>query len=140
MMDFQKLIATATELLNEASFISEIKSEEDYNRALELMDSLIDDYDNQKLLIEILSHSIEKWEETAEEFASFNANLESIDTDVAVLKVLIEQYNLKAADLEKEIGSKSLVSMILNGTRSLTTRHIKALSKRFHINPAVFLH
>lgn len=139
-MDFQKLIATATELLNEASFISEIKNEDDYKQALELMDSLIDDYENQKLLIDILSHSIEMWEDSAEEFASFNASLVSMDTDVAVLKVLIEQYDLKAADLEEEIGSKSLVSMILNGTRNLTTRHIKALSKRFHINPAVFLH
>jgi HTH-type transcriptional regulator/antitoxin HigA len=49
------------------------------------------------------------------------------------------QYQLKADDLKEEIGSKSLVSMILNGTRNLTVDHIKALSVRFNTSPAVFI-
>jgi integrase len=42
------------------------------------------------------------------------------------------------ADLP-EIGSKSLVSKILNGRgRNLTRDHIAALSKRFSVSPALF--
>ena len=37
-----------------------------------------------------------------------------------------------------EIGSKSLVSKILNGHRRLTIDHIKALSNRFGIDPVLF--
>jgi HTH-type transcriptional regulator/antitoxin HigA len=49
----------------------------------------------------------------------------------------MEQHKLGVADLP-EIGSKSLVSRILNGERRLTRNHIEALSKRFNINPALF--
>ncbi|MDN5451459.1 MAG: helix-turn-helix domain-containing protein, partial [Enterobacterales bacterium] len=42
------------------------------------------------------------------------------------------------SDLASEIGSKSLVSMILSGKRSLTIEHIKALSKRFNVRPDLF--
>ena len=50
----------------------------------------------------------------------------------------MKQYNLKANDLKNEIGGKSLVSMILNGKRKLTTDHIQALSNRFKISPSLF--
>jgi HTH-type transcriptional regulator/antitoxin HigA len=138
-MNLQTVIQQADALLHEARFLSHIESEQDYQYALDMMDLLIEDYDNQKLLIDILANSIEQWEDRAEEFADFNATMKSLDSDVAVLRVLIDQYNLKAADLEEEIGSKSLVSMILNGTRNLTTKHIRALSKRFHLDPAIFI-
>jgi len=51
--------------------------------------------------------------------------------------VLMDQNNLGTADLP-EIGSKSLVSKILNGHRRLTIDHINSLSKRFGISPALF--
>jgi len=57
---------------------------------------------------------------------------------VDVLKLLMEQHHLGVADLP-EIGSKSLVSKILNGRgRNLTKDHIDALSKRFSVSPAIF--
>ena len=50
----------------------------------------------------------------------------------------MEQHDLGVADLP-EIGSKSLVSRILNGRgRNLTRDHIAALSERFGVSPAVF--
>ena len=138
-MDIQAITQKANALFAEASFLSEINSDEEYQDALELMDSLIDDYDNNKRLIELLSHSIDVWENTSEEFEAFNQQVSELDSDIAVLRVLMDQYRLKASDLENEIGSKSLVSMILNGSRNLTTKHIKALSVRFHVSPSVFL-
>ena len=51
----------------------------------------------------------------------------------------VDQHNLTYADLKNEIGSKSLVSQILSGQRSLTISHIKALSARFGVKPEWFL-
>lgn len=81
----------------------------------------------------------EEWEERAEEFQAFNKMDKNQDNAAAVLLTLMDQYHLKAGDLKDEIGSKSLVSMIISGKRNLTVNHIKSLSKRFSISPAVFL-
>ena len=51
----------------------------------------------------------------------------------------MDQYHLKADDLKNEIGSKSLVSMVISGKRNLTVDHIKSLAKRFSVSPAIFL-
>nr|VVV03636.1 Antitoxin HigA [Aliivibrio wodanis] len=48
------------------------------------------------------------------------------------------QYQLKADDLKDVIGGKSLVSMILNGSRKLTKEHIQAISSKYNISPALF--
>jgi HTH-type transcriptional regulator/antitoxin HigA len=61
-----------------------------------------------------------------------------MDAGIATLKLLMEQHNLGVADLP-EIGSKSLVSKILNKKgRTLTKAHIVALSNRFGVSPALF--
>ncbi|PQQ42295.1 helix-turn-helix domain-containing protein [Photorhabdus luminescens] len=59
--------------------------------------------------------------------------------NLRALRVLMDQYRLSYSDLKEEIGSKSLVSQILSGKRSLTIAHIKALSKRFNVRPDIFL-
>ena len=110
---------------------------EKIGRALALMDELIGDYDNQRALIDVLSASIEQWEATASGFSGFNERVADMNDDLALLKVLMEQHGLGVADLP-EIGSKSLVSRILNGNRNLTKKHIETLSHRFGISPALF--
>ncbi|CAG0909691.1 unnamed protein product, partial [Cyprideis torosa] len=137
-MNFSDLKTQARALFDQASFIIDIKDEADYETALLLMDELIEDYDKNRGLIEVLSHSIEKWEDTSSEFTAFNQRIAQLDDGVAVLKTLMDQYQLKAGDLKAEVGSKSLVSMILNGSRQLTREHIQALSLRFHLSPAIF--
>lgn len=139
-MRFSNLKEKAVDLFSEARFIGRIHSEEDYESALELMDELIEEYDLYLPLIEVLSASIEKWEDESEQFSEFNKRITSLDDGVAVLRTLMDQYDLKAEDLKNELGSKSLVSMILNGSRNLTRDHIQALSERFKISPAVFFH
>ncbi|EKP0313665.1 MULTISPECIES: hypothetical protein [Aeromonas] len=52
--------------------MTEISSREEYEQALALMDTLVDDYDTNQQLIEQLSLAIELWEEQAPEFAEFN--------------------------------------------------------------------
>jgi len=69
-------------------------------------------------------------------FSEFNQRISELDDGVAVLKALMD--HLKAEDLREEIGSKSLVSMILNGSRSLSLYHIQSLSNRFKVSPSAF--
>jgi len=138
-MNFSAVKAKAVDLFSEASFVSHIHDTSDYEKALELMDELIEEYDTYLPLIEVLSASIEKWENEAGEFREFNKRIENLNDGVAVLRTLMDQYKLKADDLRDEIGGKSLVSMILSGSRKLTLDHIQALSTRFKVSPAVFL-
>jgi HTH-type transcriptional regulator/antitoxin HigA len=136
-MAYAQIKEAAHELFEQASFISQIKTPTDYKQALALMDDLIEDYDNQRPLINIVSAAIEAWENKAPEFAKFNARISDLDAGVSTLKLLMEQHDLRGANLP-EIGSKSLVSKILNHERNLTRQHIDALSKRFKISPALF--
>ncbi len=127
------------EALAQVPFITQINSQEDYDRALALMDELVDDYDTNKVLIELLSTSIERWEDHADEFAEFNKAVAGIEPGIAVLKTLMSQYGLGVADLP-ELGSKANVSKLLNAAdgKKLTRQHIEALSKRFSLSPALF--
>ena len=136
-MRFELIKSKAQELFHEASFISHINNNDEYELALALMDELIEDYDNQLPLIEILATAIEQWESSAPEFEEFNRKVANLESSTSVLKTLMEQYKLGVADLP-EIGTKSLVSKILNGGRRLTRDHIEALSKRFGLSPALF--
>lgn len=101
------------------------------------MEELIDEYDNQQVLIELLTGSIKCREDESDDFSEFNARIKSGDPAISILRLLMDQYNLGVADLP-EIGSKSLVSKILNQHRPLTRKHIDLLSKRFNISPALF--
>lgn len=120
-------------------FVAHIETQDDYERALELMDQLVDDYAANKLLIEILAASIERWEDRAPEFSDFNAAVAETDRGIAVLKTLMAQHGLGVADLP-ELGSKGNVSKILNGAegKKLTRKHMEALGKRFGVPPVLF--
>ena len=137
-MSYAALKKTAQRLSNLASFVVEITSDNEYENALTLMEELVDDYDNHLVLIELLSKSIERWESHSPEFEQFNECVNGTDPAVSLLRLLMEQHKLGVADLP-EVGSKSLVSKILNEReRKLTRQHIDALSKRFKISPALF--
>lgn len=127
------------EALAQVPYMTQINNEDDYECALALMDELIDDYDANKQLIELLSISIEHWEDQADEFVEFNQAVANVDPGIAVLKTLMGQYHLGVADLP-ELGSKSNVSKLLNAAegKKLTRQHIEALSKRFSLSPALF--
>jgi HTH-type transcriptional regulator / antitoxin HigA len=121
-----------------APILREVKDESDHREALELLEDLLMDYDNNVVLIEALSSAIQRYEDSAEEFEEFNRFQSETDPALAILKVLMEQYELNMGDFENEIGKKSMVSQVLNGKRNLTREHIEKLSKRFSISPALF--
>ena len=138
MNNFNQVKDIALALFSMAGFVSHIANEEEYDQALALMEELIEDYDLYKPLIEVLSVSIERCEDGSDEFVDFNARIDNLDNDVAILRTIMDQYQLKADDLKEVIGGKSLVSMILNGTRKLTKDHIQGLSSKYNLNPAMF--
>ncbi|SAF35157.1 putative DNA-binding protein [Enterobacter kobei] len=74
----------------------------------------------------MLTAKIDKYENESAEFAEFNARFASISSGVALLRTLMDQYQLTLSDFENEIGKKSLVSRILNGQRTLTLDHMRA--------------
>lgn len=56
-----------TDLLEEqASFRMDITNEDEYEKAQALMDELLDIYNNQRVLIEMISRSIERYENSSD--------------------------------------------------------------------------
>ncbi|MDE9433575.1 helix-turn-helix domain-containing protein [Xenorhabdus bovienii] len=133
-----KAIQAATALIAAVPFLGNSSSENDYRDALAMVDYLIEN-DDESPLIDILAAKIAEYENNNERFAEFNKAVEDMPTGVAALRVLMDQYGLTYSDLQEEIGSKSLISQILSGKRSLTITHIKALSERFNVRPDIFL-
>ncbi|MGK7876045.1 MAG: type II toxin-antitoxin system HigA family antitoxin [Xenococcaceae cyanobacterium] len=57
---------------------------------------------------------------------------------VELLKVLLEERELRQKDLVSIFKTESIVSDVLKGKRQLTVRHIQELAKFFALSPAVF--
>ncbi len=138
-MNLQRIENNLSNIASEASFILKVTNKREYEQALTLVEQLIEDYDKHSVLVDLLSASIEKYENTAEEFVEFNRRLSALDSGVSALSVLMEQHSLKTTDFENEIGGKSLVSMILNGKRQLNLKHIRKLAERFNVPVQLFI-
>lgn len=136
--DTTKAIEATKALVTAVPFLGGSSSEQDYRDALALVDHLIET-DDENPLIDFLASKIADYEDNSEQFADFNKSVAETPVGIALLRTLIDQYRLSYSDLKEEIGSKSLVSQILSGQRSLTIAHIKALSARFGVKPEWFL-
>lgn len=128
---------------SEASNILHIKTQQDYNDAIETIEHLFSeakDTEDDPLndLIDIISRAIEKYELNQEAISNFHKEANNVNQEVSVLRVLMNQHNLTLSEFKNEIGSKSLVSMIMNGRRNLTKEHIGKLCERFSLNPSIF--
>jgi len=119
-----------------------IKDASHYDETLELIEELLEEAEDSledpiNTIIDLLSRSIEAYENEVNELAEFDSRVMEQTTDLSLLRLLMDQYNLGTADLP-EIGSKSMVSRVLSGERALNKNHIKALSERFNIDPGLF--
>lgn len=111
-----------------------IKTEQDYKRAVALLDRLLDEVGENEHhplfgFLEVLGTLVESYESDHVEIKGA--------TGKDVLKFLMEERGLTQSDLP-EIGSQGVVSEILHGRRELNARQIKVLSERFGVSPAVF--
>ncbi len=119
-----------------------IKDEDHYGETLALIEDLLeeaeDSYDDPvNSIIDMLCRAVETYENSDKELVEFEERVMQEDAGLPLLRLLMDQYKLGTADLP-EIGSKSMVSRVLSGERSLNKNHIKALSERFGINPGLF--
>jgi HTH-type transcriptional regulator/antitoxin HigA len=128
----------AAQIVQRYPVLREINSAAEHEQALAIMEDLLEHYDANVVLINALSTSIERYEDSADEFIDFNRTVEHKDGGIATLRLLMQQYGLSISDFENEIGKKSMVSQVLNGKRNLTKEHITKLANRFKISPALF--
>lgn len=113
-------------------------SEKDYQEALELVEYLLIN-DPTSPLLDMVSRKITEYEDRLPEVVAFREQMNAIPPGIAVLKTLMDQHQLRQSDFQQEIGSKSMVCRVLSGERQLTTEHIRKLSRRFGISPALFI-
>ena len=82
-------------------------------------------------LLELLIILIEKFEETSYPLPSLKSDL--------MLLHLMEARNMKQEELVGVIGSRGVVSEIVNGKRSISKSQAKVLGELFHVSPSLFI-
>jgi HTH-type transcriptional regulator/antitoxin HigA len=113
--------------------IKPIKTEKDYDKALERLELIFDATLNSKEgdEAEILSLLIDNYE---------NKNYPIGPPDpIEAIKIRMEEMNLKQKDLVGVIGGKSRVSEILNKKKRLTVEMIRELERVLHISASVLV-
>ena len=109
-----------------------IKTEEQYNKYCNVLEELL--VQNKESLtdeIELLTLLIEKWDAEQNSFDELDP--------VELIKVLMEENNLKAKDLIDILGlSKGTISKILNYHKGLSKETIRALSEYFKVSQEAF--
>jgi HTH-type transcriptional regulator/antitoxin HigA len=107
--------------------INMIKTEKDYERALEKIEILLnaDETSENTEQLEILSILVEDYENK-------NYKIEAPDP-IAAIKFRMEQLGLSRKDLEESIGSRGRVAEVFNRKRNLTLPMIRKLHKNLGI-------
>ena len=82
-------------------------------------------------LLELLIILIEKFEETS-------YPLPNLESD-RMLRHLMEARNMKQEELVGVIGSRGVVSEIVNGKRSISKAQAKMLGELFHVSSSLFI-
>ena len=106
------------------------KQNQAYIRRLEELTSQKSVTRAEEKLIELLAVLIEDFE--AKHYPVPDAS------PVNVIRHLMEAHGLRQKDLVDIFSTESIASEVLNGKRELTREHIKRLSARFGVSPAVF--
>ena len=112
-----------------------IRNEREYDQAIKRLHRLLDEIGTNERhplygLLDTLGTLIHAYEE------KHHALPESSGADM--LRFFMEEHGLAQSDLP-EVGSQGVVSEVLNGKRELNVRQIRALARRFHVSPAVFM-
>ena len=112
-----------------------IRNEREYDRAVKRLNELLDEIGTNERhplysFMDTLGTVIEAYEEKHHPLPS--------SSSADMLRYFMEEHSLSQSDLS-EIGSQGVVSEILSGKRELNIRQVRALAKRFHVSPAVFI-
>ena len=113
-----------------------VENERHYRAMVEVMNKLVDEIGDQEThslmgLLDIVTSFVRDYEER---------NIEIPDGEpAAVLRFLMEQRNLRQADLADIFGSQSNVSKVLTSKREITAGQARALASRFRVSSAIFI-
>jgi HTH-type transcriptional regulator/antitoxin HigA len=113
--------------------IKPIKTEKDYEVALQRLDILFDapagyaESDEADILAVLI-----------DDYEKIHHFIDAPDP-VEAIKIRMEQLNLKQIDLVEELGSKSRVSEVLNRKRKLTIEMIRRLSVKLNLPVSVLV-
>lgn len=121
------------ELTNSTIQIKPLRTEQDYETALQRMEAIFDasPHSPEGEEAEVLAILIEHFE-------SKHYPIEAPDP-IEAIKIRMEDMGLKQKDLVGLIGSKSRVSEILSRKKRLTVEMIRILSDRLRISPEVLI-
>jgi len=112
-----------------------VRNEREYDLAVKRLNDLLDEVGSNERhplygLVDTLGTLIHAYEEMHHPIPNVSG--------VEMLKFFMEERDLAQSDLP-EIGSQGVVSKVLNGNRDLNVRQVRALAKKFHVSPAVFI-
>ncbi|MEL6633597.1 MAG: hypothetical protein AAFQ83_19170 [Bacteroidota bacterium] len=117
-------------------YLRPIRSEEQYEEVLEVIEALVFRNElsrEEQDYLETLALIVERYEEAKH----------SIDVSpkepLELLEFLLSENGMNGSDLGILLGNRSLGGAILRGERGLSKTHIKKLSERFRVSPALFL-
>ncbi len=112
-----------------------IRTEREYDRAIKRLNELLDEIGtNERRPLYGLLDTLGTLIHTCEE--QHHALPEASGADM--LRFFMEEHSLAQSELP-EVGSQGVVSEVLNGKRELNVRQVRALARRFHVSPAVFI-
>lgn len=131
------LVPAWRELETRASVkLGAVQNEKHYRAMVALMNELVDSIGDRKThplmgLLDIVTSLAHDYEERTVEIP------DAAPADV--LRFLMQQHELRQADLSELFGSQSNVSEVLSGKREINARQARLLAKRFGVSPAVFI-
>jgi HTH-type transcriptional regulator / antitoxin HigA len=112
-----------------------IRSETELNRAIAMIDTLLDQDKrtaDEEDYLDVLSDLVEKYEDEHDPMPPVSG--------AEMLRFLIESQATRQTEVASETGiAESTISEILAGRREMNRKHIEALSRHFHVNPTVFM-
>ena len=111
-----------------------ITTEEENDRALSIVESLLAE-DNlspeKEQILRLLVSLIEKFEDEHYQLAA--------STPHSILLHLMEENDLRQTDLVGIVGSRGVVSEVVNGKRTISKSQAKSLGEFFHVDPSLFI-
>jgi HTH-type transcriptional regulator / antitoxin HigA len=112
-----------------------IESEEENERMLKVIEKLMDKGESisaeEEKLLKLLVRLVEDFEERF--YHPGNA------TPLEVLQHLMESRDIKQTHLWEVFGSKGIASEVLNGKRSISKTHARALANYFRVSADLFI-
>lgn len=111
-----------------------IENEEEYNRARQVLTELMmktERTPEETELLKLIATLIKQFDEKQEQTEPASPH--------QVLLHLMQEHNIRQIDLVGKLGSKGVVSEIINQKRSISKSQAKILGEIFHVSPSVFI-